>query len=74
MAEEKKEKTEKRGHTENASLVGPVWYIGWLFTVAFANLGFLKAFFALVLWPYYLGSAVAGVSEEVIGYNFIGDW
>lgn len=60
MSEERKEKKDKRGHTENASLVGPVWYIGWLFTVAFAKLSLLRAFFALVLWPYYLGSALAG--------------
>jgi hypothetical protein len=59
MSEEKKEKRE-RGHTENASLVGPVWYIGWLFTVAFAKLSFVKGLFAIVLWPYYLGSALAG--------------
>jgi len=56
LAEEKKE---KRGHTENASLVGPIWYIGWLFTVAFAKLSFFKVFLAIVLWPYYLGSVLA---------------
>lgn len=60
MSEEKKDKKEKRGHTENASLVGPVWYIGWLFTVAFAKLSFFKALLALLFWPYYLGLALAG--------------
>ena len=59
MSDEKKGKRE-RGHTENASLVGPVWYIGWLFTIAFAKLTFLKALFAIILWPYYLGSVLAG--------------
>ena len=59
MSEGKKEKRE-RSHTENARLVGPVWYIGWLFTVAFAKLSFAKGFFAIILWPYYLGSALAG--------------
>lgn len=59
MSEGEKEKRE-RGHTENASLVGPVWYIGWLFTLAFAKLSFLKALFGLVIWPYYLGLALAG--------------
>jgi hypothetical protein len=37
-------------------MVGPIWYIGWLFTVAFTHLSFGKALFALVIWPYYLGS------------------
>lgn len=59
MSEEKKEKKE-RGHTENATLVGPIWYVDWLFTVAFAKLSFLKILFAIILWPYYLGSALAG--------------
>lgn len=59
MSEEKKEQKD-RGHAESASLVGPIWYIGWLFTVAFAKLPFLKAFYAILLWPYYLGSALAG--------------
>lgn len=41
---------------QSASMVGPVWYIGWLFTVAFVHLSFGKAVLALILWPYYLGS------------------
>jgi hypothetical protein len=41
-----------------ASLVGPIWYIGWLFTVALTQLTFGKAVFALVIWPYYLGVAL----------------
>lgn len=38
--------------------MGIIWFIGWLFTLAFANLGFGKALLALVIWPYYLGVAV----------------
>ena len=60
MSDENKDKKEKRGHGENASLVGPIWYIGWLFTTAFAKVTFLKILFAIILWPYYLGSALAG--------------
>ncbi len=56
MSEEKKECT---GSMEGASIVGPVWYIGWLFTLAFAKLTFWKAVLALVLWPYYLGYTLA---------------
>lgn len=39
------------------TVTGPVWFIGWLFTVAFANLVWWKALLALIIWPYYLGLA-----------------
>jgi len=45
-----------RAKTEVAGLMGPVWIIGWLFTIGYAHLPFWKAVLALVLWPYYLGS------------------
>ncbi|RPH90902.1 MAG: hypothetical protein EHM72_18565 [Calditrichaeota bacterium] len=45
----------KLKHVDTASCVGPLWYIGWLFTVAFAHLTFGKALLALLVWPYYLG-------------------
>jgi len=48
----------KKKNSCNASLVGPIWYIGWLFTVAFAKLTFWKAVLALIIWPYYLGNAL----------------
>ena len=34
---------------------GMLWFAGWLFTIAFAQLGFWKAVLALVIWPYFLG-------------------
>ena len=40
---------------ENASIIGPVWIIGWLFTIGFLQLPFFKGFLAIILWPYYLG-------------------
>jgi hypothetical protein len=43
---------------EVAGLVGPLWFIGWLFTVGFADLSFWRAVWALLVWPYYLGSAL----------------
>ncbi len=36
-------------------LAGPVWAIGWLFTIGFLHLAFWKGVLAVVLWPYYLG-------------------
>lgn len=37
---------------------GPIWFMGWLFTLAFAELGLLEAIFGLVIWPWYLGVAL----------------
>lgn len=48
----------KSNPAQQAGLVGPIWYIGWLFTVAFVHLSFSKALLALIIWPYYLGSAL----------------
>jgi hypothetical protein len=52
---------EHREGTSKVELInwaGPIWVIGWLFTLGFAHLPFLKAVLALVLWPYYLGAAL----------------
>jgi hypothetical protein len=35
------------------------WFAAWLFTVGYAKLGFLPGIFAIFIWPYYLGSALA---------------
>jgi hypothetical protein len=37
---------------------GIIWFIGWLFTIGFAQLGWGKAILGLVIWPYYLGIAL----------------
>ncbi|MEJ2503425.1 MAG: hypothetical protein P8177_08970 [Gemmatimonadota bacterium] len=37
---------------------GIIWFIGWLFTLAFAQLGFGQALLGLLIWPYYLGVAL----------------
>ncbi len=37
---------------------GVFWFIGWLFTIAFAKLIWWQAILGLVIWPYYLGLAV----------------
>jgi len=37
---------------------GMFWFIGWLFTIAYAKLGLWPALLGLLLWPYYLGLAV----------------
>jgi len=32
-----------------------IWFIGWLFTIAFANLVWWKIILGIVVWPYFLG-------------------
>lgn len=34
---------------------GPIWFIGWLFTIGFAKLTLWPAILAIVIWPFYLG-------------------
>lgn len=42
--------------------IGFPWFGMWLFTIAFAHLGFGPAVLAILLWPYYLGDAIAAVA------------
>ncbi len=37
---------------------GTIWFGGWLFTIAFAKLIWWQAILGIIIWPYYLGSAV----------------
>ncbi len=38
--------------------LGGIWFIGWLFTISFANLVWWKILPGLIIRPYYLGQAV----------------
>jgi hypothetical protein len=40
---------------EVAGIMGPIWFIGWLFTIGLLELTFFKGLLALIVWPYYLG-------------------
>lgn len=57
-----KKENSKGTETKSASIrvdagVGIFWFIGWLFTIAFAKLIWWQALLALVVWPYFLGLA-----------------
>jgi hypothetical protein len=41
-----------------AAFGGVIWFIGWLFTIGYANLVWWKIILGIVVWPYYLGQAV----------------
>lgn len=45
-----------KNKVEVAGIMGPVWFIGWLFTIGFLKVTFFKGLLALIIWPYYLGS------------------
>ena len=38
---------------------GGLWIAGWLFTIGFLHLTVTQGFYAIVLWPYYIGIAVS---------------
>lgn len=41
--------------TDGAGVGGSLWAMGWLFTIGYLHLPFLKGVLAIVLWPYYIG-------------------
>lgn len=41
--------------------LGLPWFTLWIFTMAFAHLTFGQSVLGLLLWPYYLGEALATV-------------
>ena len=53
MAQERK----IRGGGGSAGLGGVIWFIGWLFTIGYAELVWWKILLGIVIWPYYLGTA-----------------
>lgn len=46
---------------ENSGFAGMIWFTGWLFTIGFLKLAFWKAVFAVILWPYYIGTTLSGL-------------
>ncbi len=53
MSESMKVTCHSRGG--GGTLIGPIWVIGWLFTIGYLRLAFWKGLLALIVWPYYLG-------------------
>jgi hypothetical protein len=41
---------------EQHTFMGTAWFAAWLFTIGYLHLTFWKAVFAIVIWPYYLGT------------------
>jgi hypothetical protein len=45
----------RRGGGTPPAAAGAIWFMGWLFTIAFANLVWWKIILGIVVWPYFLG-------------------
>jgi len=43
---------------KQSALGGTIWFLGWLFTIGFAQLAFWKIIVGIVIWPYFLGVAL----------------
>lgn len=41
------------------SATGLGWFTFWMFTIAYAHLGWGDGAWALIAWPYYLGQALS---------------
>ena len=51
--------TKDRIKIEQHSSLGLLWFAGWLFTIGFLQLGFWKGVLGLIVWPYFIGAALA---------------
>jgi len=49
---------------EVAGIMGPIWFIGWLFTIGFLKVSFFKGILAIFIWPYYIGDALSSVLSK----------
>ena len=45
-------------HDASNVVAGVIWFIGWLFTISYAQLVWWKIIVGLVIWPYFLGGAL----------------
>ncbi len=45
-----------RGWRGGPMMGGPIWLIGWLFSIGYLQMPFFwKGVLAIIIWPYYLG-------------------
>jgi hypothetical protein len=48
-------------HRRTPWLMGPIWIMGWLFTIGYVgSLVWWQIILAIVIWPYHLGRVVGG--------------
>ena len=49
---------------EVAGIMGPVWFMGWLFTLGFLKVTFFQGLLALIIWPYYIGDFLSRIPVQ----------
>ena len=49
----------ERIRIEQHGVAGALWIWAWLFTIGLLHLGLGKALLAVLIWPYYIGAALA---------------
>jgi hypothetical protein len=46
---------------EQHTFAGCAWFAAWLFTIGYLRLSFWRGVFALVIWPYFIGTHVSAL-------------
>ncbi len=46
---------------EHHTVTGGAWIAAWLFTIGYLELSFWEGVLAVVIWPYYIGSALSAM-------------
>jgi hypothetical protein len=54
-----KRRTDMSNRGTVTTTVSGLWFGGWLFTIGYAHPHFWQIVLALLIWPYYVGEAVA---------------
>src|SRR5581483_8856665 len=55
--------TERVRIVEQHGFLGTLWLAGWLFTIGYLRLAFVKGVAGILLWPYYLGAAFSALAR-----------
>ena len=49
---------DKKMAAASGAAAGVIWFIGWLFTIGFAQLVWWKIIVGIVVWPLFLGQTL----------------
>ena len=49
---------------EVAGIMGPLWFMGWLFIIGFLKVSFFQGLLALIIWPYYIGDFLSKIPVQ----------
>jgi hypothetical protein len=61
LAAQPQKETMQRIRIEQHSVVGMLWFAGWLFSIGILQLPLLKAVLGIIVWPYYLGTRLTSI-------------